>query len=136
MFKFENIHDLYINYEVFVGGRQISDFIVRHDNVTGRLHPNKIDTVYINANAVMDLQNSSIRIPAEHYFIYKIDDMQHDIVQTTINGNVFHLLRDILAIPYFINLYRFHSDKLDILIPWVIFIDLTTIPNGINLFRI
>ena len=75
MFKFENIHDLYINYEVFVGGRQISDFIVRHDNVTGRLHPNKIDAVYINANAVMDLQNSSIRIPAEHYFIYKIDDI-------------------------------------------------------------
>ena len=68
-FTFTNIHDLFINYEVFLGGKQISDFIVRHVDTDNTLYPEKIDIVYINANDVIDLQNSSIFIPSEHYFI-------------------------------------------------------------------
>lgn len=74
-FTFTNIHDLFINYEVFLGGKQISDFIVRHVDTDNPLYPEKMDIVYINANDVIDLQNSSIFIPSEHYFIYKIDNI-------------------------------------------------------------
>ena len=76
MFKFENIHDLNMNYEVFIGGRQIQNYYVRHVDSLNPLHPGKIDVVYINANEVMNLQNSSVYIPAEHYFIYKIDKLE------------------------------------------------------------
>lgn len=74
-FKFENIYDLDISYEVFLGGKQINNFVLRHGNTEGVLHPKKIDTIYINANSVIGLQNSTIYIPAERYFVYKIEDL-------------------------------------------------------------
>ncbi len=74
-FKFDNIHDLNINYEIFLGGKQITNFILRHIDNNDPLYPQKIDEIYINANQVINLQNSSIYIPSEHYFIYKIDNI-------------------------------------------------------------
>ena len=76
MFKFENIHDLDIGYEVFLGGRQITNFTQRHETDTNHLHPKNIDVLYLNANEVMGLRNSSIYIPAEHYFVYRIDEVE------------------------------------------------------------
>lgn len=75
MFKFDNTHDLNINYELFLGGKQITNFFHRHEEIDDPLLPRKIDVIYINANEVMNLQNSSISIPAEHYFIYKINNI-------------------------------------------------------------
>lgn len=74
-FKFENIHDLDITYEIFFGGKQITDFFQTHESDDNHLHPGKIDVLYVNANEVEGLKNSSIHIPAEHYFIYKINDI-------------------------------------------------------------
>lgn len=76
MFKFENIHDLDIQYEVFYGGRQITNFFQRHESDNDPLHPKNIDVLYLNANEVMDLRNSSIYIPAEHYFVYRLDKIE------------------------------------------------------------
>lgn len=73
MFKFENIHDLNIEYDVFLGGKQITNFFQRHIPNNDPLHPENIDVIYLNANEVYGLRNSSIFIPAENYFIYKID---------------------------------------------------------------
>ena len=75
VFRFENIHDLNMNYEVFLGGKQIRNYYFRHEDSSDPLHPGKIDIVYINANDVMNLQNSSVYIPADHYFIYKLDKL-------------------------------------------------------------
>lgn len=75
VYKFENIHDLAIEYDVFLGGKQINDFYRRHLSDNNELHPRNIDLIYINANTVMDLQNSSLYIPEDHYFIYRIDDI-------------------------------------------------------------
>lgn len=74
-FKFENIYDLDIKYEVFLGGKQITNFFHRRKNTEDPLHPENIDILYLNANEVYDLRNSSIFIPAENYFIYKIDEI-------------------------------------------------------------
>lgn len=76
MFKFENIHDLDIGYEIFYGGKQINNFIQRHVKSDNMLHPSNMDIIYLNANEVMDLRNSSIYVAAEHYFIYRIDDIE------------------------------------------------------------
>ena len=76
MFKFSNIYSLNIQYEVFLGGKQITNYIQRHEQIDDPLHPNRIDVIYINANEVMNLQNSSIYIPAENYFIFKINDIE------------------------------------------------------------
>jgi hypothetical protein len=76
VFKFENIHDLNIQYEVFYGGKQITNFFQRHISSIDRLHPNSIDALYLNANEVNELKNSSIYIPAENYFIYKLDKIE------------------------------------------------------------
>lgn len=75
VFKFENIHDLNIQYEIFYGGKQITNFFHRHIQNTDKLHPSNIDVLYLNANEVSDLKNSSIYIPAEHYFVYKLDNI-------------------------------------------------------------
>lgn len=72
-FKFENIHDLDMKYEVFVGGRQVTNFIQRHETVKNTLSPNKVDAIYLNANMVDDLRNSSIFITEDNYFIYGIN---------------------------------------------------------------
>lgn len=74
-FKFENIHDLDIHYEVFIGGKQITNFFQRHLNVADRYSPSNMDVIYLNANEVLGLKNSSIYIPAENYFVYQIDDI-------------------------------------------------------------
>lgn len=74
-FAFDNIYDLDITYEVFVGGKQITNFVVRHNEVSDPLKPKNIDVLYLNANDVIGLKNSSIYIPAEHYFIYRIDNV-------------------------------------------------------------
>lgn len=76
VFKFENIHDLNMQYEVFYGGKQITNFFQRHISSVDRLHPNSIDALYLNANEVSDLRNSSIYIPAEHYFVYRLDKVE------------------------------------------------------------
>lgn len=76
MFKFENTHDLNINYEVFYGGKQITNFYQRHETVKDPTHPSNIDVLYINANEIMDLRNASIYVPSEHYFIYRLDKIE------------------------------------------------------------
>ena len=65
-FDLNNTYDLNTSYEVFIGGVQTSDFIIRHAN-------NK-DRIYIKANKIMNIQNNSIYIPGKDYFIYKIND--------------------------------------------------------------
>ncbi len=75
MFKFENIHDLDITYEVFLDGKQLYDFTVRHETDVNYLHPRKMDVLYLNANDVYGLKDSSITIQAENYFIYKLEDV-------------------------------------------------------------
>lgn len=74
-FKFENIHDLDIVYEVFIDGKQIYDFTIRHETDPNQLHPSKVDVIYLNANDVYGLKDSSIVIQAENYFIYKLEDI-------------------------------------------------------------
>ena len=75
-FKFENIHDLDITYEVFFAGKQIRDFIVRHEADTNQLHPRQFDVIYLKANDVMELANSSIYQEGENYFVYKLDGVE------------------------------------------------------------
>lgn len=76
VFKFENIHDLNIGYEIFYGGKQITNFFQRHLSDDNPLHPKNIDALYLKANDVMELQNSSIFIPSEHYSIYQLDNIE------------------------------------------------------------
>lgn len=76
MFWFDNIHDLDIGYEVFIGGKQITSFVQRHESDKDQLHPKSMDVLYLNANEVMSLQNASIYIPAEHYFVYQLDEVE------------------------------------------------------------
>ena len=76
VYKFENIHDLAIEYDVFLGGKQINNFYRRHLSVEDNLHPKNIDLIYVNANSVMDLQNASVYIPENHYFIYRVDGIE------------------------------------------------------------
>jgi len=65
-FDLNNTYDLNTSYEVFIGGKQTSDFIIRHAD-------NK-DKIYIKANKIMNIKNNSIYIPGKDYFIYKIND--------------------------------------------------------------
>ena len=74
-FSFDNIYDLNITYEVFIGGKQINNFVLRHEESDNHMNPRNTDVLYINANEVSDLKNSSIYIPAENYFIYRIDNL-------------------------------------------------------------
>ena len=76
LFKFENIHDLDMTYEVFYGGEQITRFYKRHLTSDDPLHPKNYDVLYLYANDVMDLRNVSISYPGEHYFIYRIDNVE------------------------------------------------------------
>jgi len=75
-FKFENIHDLPIDYEVFFAGKQMRDFIIRHESVNNHLYPQEIDVIYLNANEVLALGDSSIYTEGEHYFVYKLDSVE------------------------------------------------------------
>ena len=75
-FKFNNLYDLDIQYEVFFAGKQIHDFVVRHVDSGDPSQPNKIDVIYLNANEVYGLQNSSIRINGEHYLVYKLENAE------------------------------------------------------------
>jgi len=75
-FRFENIHDLNMSYEVFLGGEQIPRFIQRHDDTPHKLWPSKVDTIYLPANLFSKLQGVSITISPEHHVIYQIDDIQ------------------------------------------------------------
>lgn len=75
-FMFENIHDLAIEYEVYFAGIQFTDFILRHEGSVTNMQPSDIDTIYLNANKVMNLQNAAVRIDGENYFIYKIDNVE------------------------------------------------------------
>ena len=75
-FRFENIHDLPIGYEVFIAGAQFTDYIIRHEGESDNLNPSDIDTIYLNANQIMNLQNSAVRINGENYFVYKIDNVE------------------------------------------------------------
>lgn len=79
-FKFENTHDLNMNYEVFLGGKQVQHFIQRHQQRLeideNRYHPNKIDVIYLKANDVMGLAGSAIFFPAENYFVYRVNKIE------------------------------------------------------------
>lgn len=72
MFKFSNIHDLPIGYDVFMHGRQMTNVIIRHQHEEDQYKPRDIDIIYLNANDVMALANSSVFIEAQKYFIYKL----------------------------------------------------------------
>lgn len=80
MFKFENIHDLDIGYEVYLSGKQITDFAHRHISDGDPLHPKDFDVIYLYANDVINVRNTSIFIPSKHYFNYHIDKI--DIVDS------------------------------------------------------
>ena len=75
-FRFENIHDLPIFYEVFYGGKQVIDFITRHELQRDTGDVIDYDSVYLNANDVMNLQNSAVDNKNQYYFIYKLDDIE------------------------------------------------------------
>ena len=74
-FKFANVYDLPVDYEIYYGGKQITDFITRHEN-SNSTNTTDLDIVYLRANDVYDLSNSSITEEGESYFIYKIDDVE------------------------------------------------------------
>ena len=74
-FKFENVHNLDVGYEVFIGGKQITDFYIEHVPRDIESNQKEIDVVYVNANDVIKLKKSSIHIPSQHYFVYGIDDI-------------------------------------------------------------
>jgi hypothetical protein len=73
-FKFDNIHDLELNYEVFIGGKQVTDFYQRHED-NSHLNSRKLDVLYINANKINNLKNSSLYISGDQHFIYKINSI-------------------------------------------------------------
>ena len=77
MFKFENTHELDIQYEVFLGGKQINDFIFRKET-DGVSNVKSTDVIYLNANRVMELKDNSIYKEGENYFVYKITDIKID----------------------------------------------------------
>lgn len=76
LFTFENAHDLDIGYEVFIGGVQTIDYVLRHEQNPNRLESNAIDAIYVNANKVIELKNASVQIPAEDYYEYYIDNVE------------------------------------------------------------
>ncbi|MBD5585443.1 MAG: hypothetical protein HDQ88_10205 [Clostridia bacterium] len=73
MFNFNNIHDLDISYDVFLGGKPITDFVVRHRKSDDPDMPSEFDTIYINANNVIKLRESVLHIPGEDYFVYQVN---------------------------------------------------------------
>lgn len=75
VYEFENIHDLNISYDVFLGGQQTKNFYKRHHEKENHLHPRKHDAIYINANDVMKLSSKSVYIPGANYFIYKVNSV-------------------------------------------------------------
>ena len=79
MYKFENIHDLNIKYDVFLGGNQITNYIHRHFTIDelaeNHMQPRGIDAIYINANQLMELQKSKLDITNSHSFIYRLDKL-------------------------------------------------------------
>lgn len=74
-YEFENIHDINISYDVFIGGEQTKNFHQRHHVKENQLHPRKHDVIYLNANDVMKLSTKSIHIPGANYFIYKVNSI-------------------------------------------------------------
>ena len=91
-FRFENIHDLPIGYEVFYGGRQIPNFIQRHRLGKEVGSVADYDELFLNANDVMELQNSAVEIKTEHYFIYKLDG-----VEIVDGGTGYHVGQEIVV---------------------------------------
>lgn len=88
-FKFENIYDLDMHYEIFAGGKQIIDFYQRHmdsDYKSAR----KIDVLYVDANKINNLKNSSIYIPENNYAVYQIDSI--DIIAP---GKGYHINQEV-----------------------------------------
>lgn len=81
-FKFNNQYDLDIQYEVFFSGIQTTDYIFRHlkdedddKHPTNHLLPSWYDAIYVRANEIMKLQNSTFNIKRDHYFRYRIDEV-------------------------------------------------------------
>ena len=74
-FKFENAHDLDIGYEVYFGGVQSNDFILRHEQNKARFESSPIDVIYLNANQVMKLKEASVHIPEVDYYNYYINSV-------------------------------------------------------------
>jgi len=74
-FRFDNIHDLNLSYELYIGGKQITSFIRRHEDFVNPKLPRKVDVIYINANLVMNLRNAAVYIPPEDYYVYRINNI-------------------------------------------------------------
>jgi len=91
-FKFENIHDLDINYEVFIGGKQFTTFQLRHGDSDDPLHPGKIDVIYLPANMVSDLKNSSVTMSGDNHATYRLDGIT--VVEP---GAGYHLNQEVLV---------------------------------------
>jgi len=75
MFKFGNIHDLPIGYDIFFNGKQAQDVIIRHEHESNQYQGRDVDVIYLNANEVMRLADSSVFMENENYFVYKIDQL-------------------------------------------------------------
>lgn len=72
-FKFENIYDIDIQYEVFLNGKQITDYEIIHEDSD---NASKVDSVNISKSLIDDLYNAKFVIPAKSYNIYNIDQVQ------------------------------------------------------------
>lgn len=74
-FKFENIYDQDIQYEVFIGGRPVADFLQKKINIGESGMPSNLDAIYLPANLVEDLKKSEINVEAYNDLIYRIDNL-------------------------------------------------------------
>ena len=77
-FQFQNIYDLPITYEVFIGGRNITDFIQRHEEKGLNGEPGAVDVLYLRASQLNSLRNITFHIDAEDYPMYRVNNI--DIV--------------------------------------------------------
>ena len=71
-FKFENIYDLDIQYEVFINGLQITDHSLIHQNFS---EASKIDSVFIKDEYINTLKNNKLEIHKKTPNIYKVTNV-------------------------------------------------------------
>lgn len=68
-FKFENIYDIDIQYEVFINGKQITDFTIEHIN-------SEFDKIKFDQNYIEELQNSFVTVPEVKVEVYKCSGVE------------------------------------------------------------
>ena len=69
-FKFENIYDIDIQYEVFLNGKQITDFTIIHEDSE---NASKVDSINIDRSLIDNLYNLKFEIPGDYHHIYEVD---------------------------------------------------------------